>query len=67
MTTDGRVFSCGHGQGGRLGLGSEQTVLTPKLVRFAASGHTPPINCKNVSIARDHSVFLNDSGHVSSV
>ena len=27
LSLDGRVFTCGHGRGGRLGLGDEKTVL----------------------------------------
>ncbi|KAB0803203.1 hypothetical protein PPYR_00173 [Photinus pyralis] len=64
LTSDGKVYGCGHGQGGRLGLGSEGTVITPKQIKLAASGHANPVLCKKVSISIDHSIFLSQSGHV---
>lgn len=64
VSTDGRVFSCGHGQGGRLGLSTEQTVLVPKTVRFSGNNQFSGITCTMASIAQDHSVFLTDTGHV---
>ena len=27
LSADGRVFTCGHGRGGRLGHGNEETIL----------------------------------------
>ncbi|KAF5274038.1 hypothetical protein FQR65_LT04436 [Abscondita terminalis] len=64
VSSDGKVYGCGHGQGGRLGLGSEKTVITPKQIKLSASGHANPVVCKRASIALDHSIFLSDSGHV---
>ncbi len=31
LSADGRVFTCGHGRGGRLGHGNEQTYLVREL------------------------------------
>lgn len=64
VSTDGRVFSCGHGQGGRLGLSTEHSVLIPKAVKFSSSNQSGNIICVKASIAQDHSVFLTDTGHV---
>lgn len=63
VAIDGRVFSCGHGQGGRLGLTTENTVLEPQEIKFS-SANVPKFVCAEASIARDHSVFLSESGHV---
>ncbi|XP_025837638.1 inhibitor of Bruton tyrosine kinase [Agrilus planipennis] len=60
LTRDGKVFASGHGQGGRLGLSTEETVLLPKQVRFGKA--VALFNIKQISIARDHSVFLNENG-----
>ncbi|XP_071480582.1 inhibitor of Bruton tyrosine kinase-like [Diadema antillarum] len=60
LTQQGRVLSCGHGQGGRLGLGDETTCLRPQLVKSVGA------RCKMVAAARDHSLFLTDSGNVMS-
>lgn len=65
LTSDGKIFTSGHGQGGRLGLSTEHAVLTPKEIKFSAN------SCSSVvfvmaSIAQDHSIFLADSGHVKS-
>lgn len=64
VSTDGKVFACGHGQGGRLGLANEKTIIAPEQVKLSASGHSNPVICKKASIAIDHSVFLTESGHV---
>ncbi|KAF5293017.1 hypothetical protein FQA39_LY13786 [Lamprigera yunnana] len=64
LSVEGRVFACGHGQGGRLGLGSENTAITPKEIKFKANGHPNFPLCKEVSIATDHSIFFMNSGSV---
>jgi alpha-tubulin suppressor-like RCC1 family protein len=65
VTSLGKVFSCGHGQGGRLGLGTQQTVIIPEMVNFPETNHGEPITCTDVAISRDHSVFLCSDGNVS--
>ncbi|XP_069705770.1 inhibitor of Bruton tyrosine kinase [Periplaneta americana] len=65
---DGRVFSCGHGQGGRLGLGSEAAALTPCAMRLQQSGsHSPDnsaVSCTMACVGRDHTVLLMENGTV---
>lgn len=34
LTSSGHVYACGHGRGGRLGTGNEQTLITPKKLAF---------------------------------
>lgn len=63
MTNTGRVYTCGHGQGGRLGNGSENTVLYPRLINFIASGIAQE-PCVSISAGRDHSLFAMESGMV---
>ncbi|XP_066994710.2 inhibitor of Bruton tyrosine kinase [Anabrus simplex] len=65
LTHDGRVFSCGHGQGGRLGLDSEKAVLTPHQMKLGhQAGSGLPEICSTVSVGRDHTVLLMESGAV---
>lgn len=64
VSTDGKVFSCGHGQGGRLGLSTEHAVLVPNPVKFNINNPSSNIVCVQACIAQDHSVFLTDTGHV---
>lgn len=64
VSIDGKVFSCGHGHGGRLGLTSENTVLEPQEIKFTTAG-MPNFVCVEASIGRDHSLFLSETGHVS--
>lgn len=64
VSTDGRVFSCGHGQGGRLGLSTELAVLVPNAIKFSHKNQPSNVVCMKASIAQDHSVFLTDSGQV---
>lgn len=59
LTSDGRVYTCGHGHGGRLGHGNEQTSLIPKQVK-ALSGE----ECAQVAAGVDHTVILTSKGAV---
>ncbi|KAG8444841.1 hypothetical protein GDO86_009844 [Hymenochirus boettgeri] len=55
----GQVYTCGHGQGGRLGHGDELTCLVPRLVE-GLSAHP----CGQVAAAKDHTIVLTEDGHV---
>ncbi|XP_037699224.1 inhibitor of Bruton tyrosine kinase isoform X2 [Choloepus didactylus] len=59
LSQKGQVYTCGHGPGGRLGHGDEQTCLIPRLVE-GLSGH----NCCQVAAAKDHTVVLTEDGCV---
>ncbi|KAJ8354071.1 hypothetical protein SKAU_G00216380 [Synaphobranchus kaupii] len=57
LSQKGRVFTCGHGQGGRLGHGDEQTYLVPRMVEGLQ-------HCSQVAAAKDHTVVLTEEGYV---
>ncbi|XP_055965774.1 inhibitor of Bruton tyrosine kinase isoform X2 [Sorex fumeus] len=59
LSQKGQVYTCGHGPGGRLGHGDEQTCLVPRLVE-GLSGQ----NCSQVAAAKDHTVVLTEDGCV---
>lgn len=59
LSQKGQVYTCGHGPGGRLGHGDEQTCLVPRLVE-GLSGQ----NCCQVAAAKDHTVVLTEDGCV---
>ncbi|XP_051853281.1 inhibitor of Bruton tyrosine kinase isoform X2 [Antechinus flavipes] len=59
LSQKGQVYTCGHGQGGRLGHGDEQTCLVPRLVE-GLIGH----NCSQVAAAKDHTIVLTEEGSV---
>jgi hypothetical protein len=59
LSERGEVYSCGHGPGGRLGHGNENTALSPKLIEELKSEV-----CVGIAAARNHSVFLTQSGSV---
>ncbi|KAF7653650.1 hypothetical protein LDENG_00080370 [Lucifuga dentata] len=59
LSQKGQVFTCGHGQGGRLGHGDEQTYLVPQMVEGLMSHH-----CSQVAAAKDHTVVLTEEGYV---
>ncbi|XP_056015291.1 inhibitor of Bruton tyrosine kinase-like isoform X2 [Ostrea edulis] len=61
LTVDGQVYTCGHGQGGRLGHGDEHTYMVPKLVETLRG-----LQCSQVVASRDHTVFLMSDGSVFS-
>ncbi|KAG9342735.1 hypothetical protein JZ751_015597 [Albula glossodonta] len=57
LSQSGHVFTCGHGQGGRLGHGDEQTYLVPRMVDGLH-------RCTQVAAAKDHTVVLTEVGYV---
>lgn len=59
LSQKGQVFTCGHGQGGRLGHGDEQTYMVPRMVEGLMSHH-----CAQVAAAKDHTVVLTEEGYV---
>ncbi|CAJ1061970.1 inhibitor of Bruton tyrosine kinase [Xyrichtys novacula] len=59
LSQKGQVFTCGHGQGGRLGHGDEQTYLVPRMVEGLTSHH-----CSQIAGAKDHTVVLTEEGYV---
>ncbi|XP_060608945.2 inhibitor of Bruton tyrosine kinase isoform X1 [Anolis sagrei] len=59
LSQKGQVYTCGHGQGGRLGHGDEQTCLIPRLVE-SLLGH----QCSQVAAAKDHTIVLTEDGCV---
>ncbi|KAL3883749.1 hypothetical protein ACJMK2_029983 [Sinanodonta woodiana] len=61
LSTAGQVYTCGHGQGGRLCHGDEATCLVPKLVETIRNE-----KCKQVAAARDHTVLLMEGNIVYS-
>ncbi|XP_022089803.1 inhibitor of Bruton tyrosine kinase-like [Acanthaster planci] len=61
LTHQGAVYTCGHGQGGRLGHGNEEVCLRPHPVT-TLTGKV----CEFVAAARDHTLFLMEDGTVFS-
>ncbi|GFO24307.1 inhibitor of bruton agammaglobulinemia tyrosine kinase [Plakobranchus ocellatus] len=52
LSQSGQVYTCGHGQGGRLGHGDQHTVLVPRVLECLKE-HT----CLEVAAATDHTVL----------
>ncbi|XP_062980989.1 inhibitor of Bruton tyrosine kinase [Elgaria multicarinata webbii] len=61
LSQKGHVYTCGHGQGGRLGHGDEQTCLIPRLVENLMAHQ-----CSQVAAAKDHTLVLTEDGCVYS-
>ncbi|XP_068231446.1 inhibitor of Bruton tyrosine kinase [Palaemon carinicauda] len=59
LATSGRVYACGLGHGGRLGLDITSPVVTPRLVKGLLQN-----NVIKVSTGPNHSMFLTDTGQV---
>ncbi|KAG9493705.1 hypothetical protein GDO78_001529 [Eleutherodactylus coqui] len=59
LSRKGQVYTCGHGQGGRLGHGDELTCLVPRLVEGLTTH-----SCSQVAAANDHTVVLTEEGYV---
>lgn len=70
VTSSGQAFSCGIGQGGKLGLGSEATIISPQKIIFEAGNK---LNSKvkrstfivQATLGPHHTVLLTEDGHVS--
>ncbi|XP_075218309.1 inhibitor of Bruton tyrosine kinase [Lycorma delicatula] len=58
ISSEGHAWACGHGMGGRLGVDSENTVLTPQPIKTGSEV------VQAASIGRDHTVLLMESGAV---
>ncbi|XP_056421935.1 inhibitor of Bruton tyrosine kinase isoform X2 [Hyla sarda] len=61
LSQKGQVYTCGHGQGGRLGHGDELTCLVPRLVEGLTTQ-----SISQVAAAKDHTVVLTEDGYVYS-
>ena len=70
LTSSGQAFSCGIGQGGKLGLGTEATVIIPQKISTEAE------NCLNGKMKKSvvileavlgtyHTILLTEGGNVS--
>lgn len=70
LTSSGQAFSCGIGQGGKLGLGSEATIIIPQKISIDTE------NCQDKKIKKSmvileavlgtyHTILLTESGNVS--
>ncbi|XP_054716016.1 inhibitor of Bruton tyrosine kinase-like isoform X2 [Uloborus diversus] len=59
LSTNGKVYTCGYGHGGRLGQGNEDTCLVPSLVKGIGSQQ-----CLQVAAGQDHLLFLLEGGQV---
>ncbi|XP_042889626.1 inhibitor of Bruton tyrosine kinase-like isoform X2 [Penaeus japonicus] len=59
LTKSGRVYACGHGHGGRLGLSVHTPLMKPHMIKALAN-----TTVSKVSVGTDHSLFLTESGQV---
>lgn len=55
LAGDGRLFSCGHGSGGRLGHGDENAQVIPRLV----DGLQP---CRCAAVSNNHTIVVTNDG-----
>ena len=62
LTVDGTVYTCGHGRGGRLGHGHNESILTPKMVKIFVDHKVTAL-----SLGIDHSLFLTSAGQVNKI
>lgn len=70
VSSTGEAYSCGIGQGGKLGHGSEATVISPTKINIEAESSVNNKIKKSTVIIQAavglyHSVLLTDSGNVS--
>ncbi|XP_059153505.1 inhibitor of Bruton tyrosine kinase-like [Physella acuta] len=59
LSQSGHVYTCGHGQGGRLGHTDQHTVLVPRLLDSVKE-----YTCLEVAAATDHTVLRMGGGFV---
>ncbi|KAB7495095.1 Inhibitor of Bruton tyrosine kinase [Armadillidium nasatum] len=60
LSSFGKVFVCGHGRGGRLGLDTDSSVIVPQYVKISNS------RVGKISAGVDHTLFLNTNYEVLS-
>ena len=70
MTSSGQTYSCGIGQGGKLGLGSEATVISPQKINLEADAKLNNKLKKSTAILQAaigtyHTILLTEGGNVS--
>lgn len=58
LSSFGKVFVCGHGRGGRLGLDTDSSVIVPQYVNISNS------RVGKISAGVDHTLFLNTNYEV---
>ncbi|XP_005101796.1 inhibitor of Bruton tyrosine kinase [Aplysia californica] len=61
LSQPGQVYTCGHGQGGRLGHEDQHTVLVPRLLESLKE-----YTCLQIAAATDHTVLRMEGGAVFS-
>ncbi|XP_074626926.1 inhibitor of Bruton tyrosine kinase-like [Acropora palmata] len=59
LSSDGRVLTCGHGNGGRLGHGNQDTILEPREVELLRD-----VKCAAIAAGEDHTVVVTADGSV---
>lgn len=62
LTSLNELYSVGHGNGGRLGLGHDNTVVQPQKVDVPLKAIEEKIVC--ISAAKNHSLILTDKNNV---
>lgn len=55
LATDGRLFTCGHGSGGRLGHGDENAQVLPRQVQGLPG-------CRGAAVGNSHTIVVTDDG-----
>lgn len=63
LTDTQEVYVVGHGKGGRLGIGTENTLVVPQKVQIPFRNQGEKVI--SVSASRNHSLVLTDHGSVS--
>ena len=73
LTSSGEAYSCGIGQGGKLGLGSEVTAIRPQKITLETDSKANG-SCKDrksvvsqAALGTNHTLLLTESGNVSSI
>jgi len=59
LTSSGKVYSCGHDLGGRLGHGDEKAALYPTVIKEFID-----LKCIAIAAAQNHTMILDDQGVV---
>ncbi|GFY53971.1 inhibitor of Bruton tyrosine kinase [Trichonephila inaurata madagascariensis] len=59
LSSNGHVYTCGHGFGGRLGHSTEDILLVPTPVKGLGL-----LSCKQVAAGQDHLMLLMENGQV---